>query len=476
MKNAAFIFFFFVLIFEGETQERLGITNSNYYSTAAIQLNPSASVDSRTYMQLHLAGLNVYVKTNFAYLPDFSIRQVTRPPDPVRTQKDNKKFLYLNGSVDGPAFVISKRRYGLGFFLRARTVIDMRRVSYELATALLNGQGFASEENRNLLGQNFKNAKLSNMSWAEYGINIGRMIVRDRSRLVAFGANLKYLTGINILYANLKDFKSYNDDNGSFGVSNLEAKILRNTPRWKAGRGLGIDIGITYKEMNDYVDKYYANSKQSNCRFVDYRYKIGLSLRDAGYIRFKGQTVDTRVNGSGYYDPNRQDTAFVEALQYNFNSTTTYEKPILASLPTALTGQFDYNFGNSAYLNFTLVKNLIPTRVTGVQSPDLFSFCPRFEMRQLEIAVPITFQKFIYPQVGLGLRYRSFVLGMDNILPVFMKRNTYGLNFYFSLAVSIFRNHACDTKSRGVSDCPKYRKAKKERPKRRKSFSSGWKR
>jgi hypothetical protein len=114
----------------------------------------------------------------------------------------------------------------------------------------------------------------------------------------------------------------------------------------------------------------------------------------------------------------------------------------------------------------------VPNRITGVQSPDLLSVCPRIEFRQFELAVPFALQKFIYPQVGLGLRFRSFVVGTDNILPFIVTRDTYGANIYFSLAISIFRNKACDVKGSSVSDCPSYKKKGKNRPKKRKSFSS----
>ena len=476
MRTVLPILLFFLLTLKSYAQERLGISNSNYYSTASIHLNPSSSVDSRTYMQLHLAGFNLYAKTNFAYLPSFNIKQIINPPEPIRIEGNSKNYLYVNGSVEALSFVMSKRTYGVGFFIRARTVLDMRRVSYELASALLNGQGLSPQGSQDLLGQNLKNAKFSQMSWAEYGINVGKIIKRQQDILVSVGANLKYLTGINIMYANIIEFNSYNDGNGSFGVSSLNAKILRNESKWNSGKGFGTDIGITYKIMEGYVDKYYANSKLSNCNYVDYKLKIGISLRDLGFVRFKGANTDTRVTGSGYFDPFRSDTAFVDAIEYNFQNTTVEGKPILASLPTALSGQVDYNFDNSIYLNFTLVKNLVPTRITGVQSPDLLSICPRVEFKQFEFALPLTFQKFIYPQLGFGLRYRSFVVGMDNMFPLFTTRDTYGVNIYASLAISLFRNPACNTKSMSVNKCPSYRKTGKNKVKRRKNFSSGKKR
>jgi hypothetical protein len=470
MKTIQLIFLLFLFSVQSASQERLGITNSNYYSTASIQLNPSSSVDSRTYMQLHLIGFNFYAKTNFAYLPNFNIKQIFNVPEPMRSEGNGKKFLYVNGSVEALSFVLSKRTYGVGFFLRARTVMDMRRVSYELASTLLNGDGISSFGSRNLLGQDFKNAKFSQMTWAEYGINFGKMISRQRDVLITVGGNIKYLTGINLFYANIAEFSSYNDGNGTFGVSSLDAKILRTRSRWGAGKGIGTDFGITYKIMEDYVEKYYANSKLSNCKYVDYKCKISLSVRDVGFIKFKGETTDTRVVGSGHYDPFRADTAFLQAIQSNFSNTTIEGKPIMASLPSALTGQIDYNFDNSIYLNVALVKNLIPTRITGVQSPDLLSIAPRVEFKQFEFALPLTLQKFRFPQLGFGLRYRSFVVGMDNLFPLFLKRDTYGINLYASLAVSIFTNSACNTKRMSASDCPSFRKQRKNRPKKRKHF------
>lgn len=139
MKSIYLFFLFFVSGLTLIAQERLGIANSNYFSVASIHLNPSSSVDCRTYMQLNLAGVNAYAKTNFAYLPSFNVAQAVDPPGFVRSTSDRKKFLYAIGSIEGPTYIFSHRTYGLGFFTRLRGVADMRRISYELASELLNG-------------------------------------------------------------------------------------------------------------------------------------------------------------------------------------------------------------------------------------------------------------------------------------------------------------------------------------------------
>jgi len=52
MRKQALICFYMLHVLFLNAQEKLGISNSNYSSTNSIFLNPSSSVDSRTYMQL----------------------------------------------------------------------------------------------------------------------------------------------------------------------------------------------------------------------------------------------------------------------------------------------------------------------------------------------------------------------------------------------------------------------------------------
>jgi hypothetical protein len=463
VRRASLVIILFIVL-RVTAQERLGMANSNYFSTTSIFLNPSSSVDSRTFMQLNLVGANVYAKTNVAYLPKFSVwGGLGGIQDPVVSETESNKYLYAYLGADGPIFVISKNRFGAGFFARGRSVINMRRIPYEL-TSMLAGQepeytGPSTFDNRN--------AGYSNMSWLEYGVNFGMMVKHSRSDFMSVGGNLKYLNGFNVFYANLTELR------GSYNDSLLRLDTLRGTIRYNAaalgsGKGYGMDLGFTYKKMLGTIDNYYVHSQRSSCKYVDYKYKIGLSLRDIGYIRYSGNTSVADINSSGTFYSGSTDMSYVPVLNAITNTTFAAE-PITAFLPASFSAQFDYNFENSIYLNGTVVKNLVPGNFTGVQAADLISVAPRFELRYFEAAFPLTFHRFIYPQVGFGLRFRSLVIGMDNMLPLFIKTNTYGLNLYFNLAVSIFKNPACGSRTISVSDCPpsylwgKNKKAKAKR-------------
>ena len=470
-KEFAIIFFLLLLMPAFVmAQEKLGIANSNYSSTNSIFLNPSSSVDSRTFVQLNLIGANAYLMTNQVYLPAFSIWQMKKgyTQAPAVVTNKMKKFLYGNFSLDAPALVVSHRRIGIGIFFRGRAEIDIRRVPYQISRIL-----FLHEFDTVVPPEasiNLKNVKLSNMSWAEYGANFGMMIHKRNNVLITAGGNAKYLTGIDLFYANLQRFKGYIKDT-TVNIEKLKGKVRVSQPGWKTGKGFGLDLGITYRRsFNSDVEYegYYVNSKRSNCDCIDYQYKAGLSLLDLGYIKFPSKTYKAAIDGSLYVQ-NYNDAGPLDSLiQTGFDTTVEYNKPITATLPTALSAQLDLNLTHHFYLNGTIIKNLIPGSATGVQRANLLSITPRFEHRQIEVAMPLTFHRFLYPQLGFAFRIRSFVFGMDNLFPLIIKKNTFGLNFYFNLGISMFKNPACHVKQthkkkekivkRSTAECPDFSK------------------
>lgn len=84
-------------------------------------------------------------------------------------------------------------------------------------------------------------------------------------------------------------------------------------------------------------------------------------------------------------------------------------------------------------------------------------------MKNFEAALPLTFHKYRYPHLGFAFRFRTFVFGLDNIIPLIMKRDTYGTGVYFNLGLSLFKNPACRGKIRRVDDCAPKSKIKKKK-------------
>ena len=245
MKQKIFSFFFLFFIFflpfgRGNavfSQEKLGIANSNCYPVTSVFLNPSSSADSRAFVQFNLIGANFYAFTNQAYLPKFSIYQLLKGnfEVPQITTFRMKKFVYAKFLADAPIFNLSYRNFGAGFFVRGRAEGDLRNIPYELSK-IITPEKINIDTTVRAFDVNIRNLKLSEMSWVEYGVNFGYMIRKRDNRLSVVGGNAKYLTGINIMYANLERLKAH-FDTSLLEIEKLKGKIRYNQPQWKAGKG-----------------------------------------------------------------------------------------------------------------------------------------------------------------------------------------------------------------------------------------------
>jgi hypothetical protein len=453
MKRILTGFISTLFFFSMQAQDKLGIANSNYSSTNSIFLNPSSSVDSRAFIQLNLIGVNLYLMNNQVFVPDLFLWSAVKGnvQTPALSTMPMNKFVYTKIDIDGPALVVSNQEIGIGFFTKARAVIDIRNIPNSLTKLLSQHTIDTTQSNFDL---NIRNAKLSEMAWVEYGLNFGKMIRKRGDVMMTVGVNAKYLTGINIAYLDLQRLDVHLDKT-HIDINNLKGKVRFDTTGWNTGQGFGTDIGFTYKKMIKWVDSYYANSKKSNCTYIDYKYKLGISLLDLGTIRFNQNTFKGDISGSSHVGVNNYNNAQASAVfNSNYKTSEQINSPIWASLPTALSMQGDLNlsyyFGwekdRHLYLNATALQSVTTIGTVGVQAQSLLSVAPRFEVKNVEVSVPVTFQRYLYPQVGLAVRVRTFVFGLDNALPVFMRKDTYGVGVYFGIGVSMFKNPTCRAK------------------------------
>jgi|GEM_PF-419428 len=440
MKRIFIVFISLICFFPAFSQEKLGIANSNYSSTNSIFLNPSSSVDSRTLMQLNLVGANIYLMNNVAYLPKFRAwaNSSAEYQDPKLSTIGLKKFVDTKVEINGPAFVLSNREIGVGFFIRGRVEGSVDNIPMDLVNLALQKNFDSISKNMNI---NLRNTRVSQMAWVEYGLNFGKMYFKHGNTIIEAGGNAKYLTGIGLAYANIYQLKAH-IDNSEADIENFRARVRYNEPGWNTGKGAGIDLGVTYKKTIDYVDTYFSNSQKSNCKHIDYKYKLGVSLLDVGAIRFNTNTFKGDVSGSDTIT-NFKHGNVDSLIRYDFNVTQQKNTPIWACLPTALSVQAEWNMGHHFYVNGTVIQGLTVARIVGVQRTNLLSIAPRYERTNFELAIPVTLHRYIYPQVGLAFRIRTFVFGMDNVLPLIVKNNTYGVNVYFNVGISLFKNPAC---------------------------------
>ncbi len=205
----------------GFAQDKLGVANSNYSTVNSIYLNPASSVDARTLFQFNLVGLNVYAMNNIAYLPNFSVWSAKNGnvQKPEYSTYGLQKFVYAKAEVNTPSFVVSYGEIGFGFFTRARVEACVNNIPTDIAQMLVQQK----IDTTKLFGINAKNLRASEMAWVEYGVNFGKMTFKHNKTMISVGGNAKYITGVNVGYANVYRLNAQVND-ADFDILNVRAK------------------------------------------------------------------------------------------------------------------------------------------------------------------------------------------------------------------------------------------------------------
>jgi hypothetical protein len=68
---------------------------------------------------------------------------------------------------------------------------------------------------------------------------------------------------------------------------------------------------------------------------------------------------------------------------------------------------------------------------------------PRFESRELEVALPVSTYEYEKVRLGLSLRYRSLTLGSDDMLDLTLDNDLYGADIYLAFRVLLYDGSEC---------------------------------
>ena len=224
-------------------------------------------------------------------------------------------------------------------------------------------------------------------------------------------------------------------DNGTYSYAE---------PALNAGKGWGISLGATFKKMKGDVDRYYPHSTSSNCVSIDYKYKIGVSLIDFGYINFRNESyygdldditniIDTVETGDEILDEAKRKA-----------KGTRYTAP----LPAALSVQADYNINDKYYLNATIIQRIPFIKSFGVERENLLTVSARYETKYIGIGLPISVINYEKVFVGLAFRLANLTIGTDHILPWIIKQDIYAASLYFNLKITLYTSPACKVKNK----------------------------
>ena len=434
----------------GQAQERFGLSNSNYSGTTGTFLNPSSIVDNKVWLDIRLMGAGAWLHNNFLHIPNstaYPYLNGSTTPQYGDNYDNNKlnRHVYMQGHVTGPAGQLNIGEHAFAIGTSVRTYTNVNRVPADLAKLSIEGFDYLSLQNQDLSARNMS---VDHISFAEISLTYGKILRKDHLGILTGAASLKLLSGITSAHFRADNLNYLVNDTNDMVVADFDGRLKYADPAWMAGKGLGLDIGFTYKRTTESASSYVPHSKYNGCRSLDYIYKIGVSLLDVGYVRFKNANAAdvSYSDGQGVLNTNISNpqtfNTSLDGLVVEEGSSTVKDR-YTQHLPTAVSVQFDYHFKKHIYFNLSGVQNILPSKYTGVIRPNIVSASARFEHKLFELAMPISLIEYRYPTVGLMARVWGISVGSDILTPFLFKHNIYRADVYFNINIPIYKSPTC---------------------------------
>jgi hypothetical protein len=429
---------FLILLFVGNrfyAQENQGLVFDNYSPVNGQFINPANIVDSKTWLDINLFGLSVFVSNNYFYYPKttyYSFKSFDS--EPLHQSNVKKVNAYINLLAQGPSasIVIGKRSFSI--FSSLRAVGNAINLPTEIANNLV--------ENNDLVATpglyEFKNSRLKDIAWGEVGLSYGQIIKAEATTMITAGISLKRVFGFQntSLIINTGTLLVVNQDSSILEAENLRYSFAQ--PDQNAGKGWGINLGMKYKKMKGNVGHYTPHSTSSHCEHLDYKYSIGVSLLDVGYINFRREAFYGDID-----DYSITDSTLTEDDIYDELERLKKGDKFIAVLPTAISVQFDYNINDNIYLNASIVQRIPMKKSFGAEKGNLLVVSARYESKYFGFSLPVSLVNYQKVLVGMAFRLGFISIGTDHFLPFIFKQNISTASIYFNVKVPIIRSPPC---------------------------------
>ena len=419
-------------------QENQGLIFDNYNPVNGQFINPSIIVDAKPWLDINLVGASVFVFNNYLFYPNTTLLSFgSFTSEPSLKEDVSTIKAYESAFVTGPSASLVIGRQSFSVYSNVRTISNGINIPSVLAKKSTQ-EGLDSSD----IGiYNIKNARAKVMAWGEIGITYGGIIRTRETNMITAAVSVKRLFGLQNSSVNFKEAELIVVNPDSVVVVSNTGTYSYTEPSFNAGRGWGINAGATFKKMKGNVTHYIPHSTFSDCRIIDYKYKIGISLLDIGYINFKNEAFYGDLEDITLIDTiDANDDILEEAKRLASGNRYT------APLPMAASVQVDYNINDNFFLNGTIIQRLPSKNSYGAERANLLAITPRYESKYIGVSIPVSYVNYEEAYVGLAFRLAFLSIGTENILPWFVKQDINMVSFYFYLKITLFKSPPCRDK------------------------------
>lgn len=475
-----------------QAQDLLGISSSNYGGLSSVYINPANLADNRLKFEIQLFGTGFGVANNFmGFKPSYLVRDggltSTAYPllDPIPPTEDfttanflDNRRAFVNNNIYLPSLLISiNEKNSVSLSARARTYFNVDGVGAELFQFAYNSLNYPS-----LYNTRITNEKLSiqTMSWMEYALGYGRVLIDQEQHFLKAGVTLKALQGLQsaYLFVDNLDYEINSDSTLSlynaevqYGhSSNFEASVNNANYRVVSNLGIGFDFGVIYEWRPDYAKHKHDMDGETNVwkrNENKYKLKVGVSMTDLGGVKFSkgGQSGDFIANTTNW-DISKLDFGTTPIAALDDTLSARFGGNIVGAnykmnLPTAFSTQIDYHIWKDLYINQTNFFAFgFNSNANKVHDFTTISVTPRWDHRIAGVSIPISYNSLMGARTGLALRLGPVTFGTSSVYPYraflrgdgFGKKDITGLDAYVLVRIPIAYKRIKDRDSDKVSD------------------------
>ncbi len=370
--------------------------------------------------------------------PNFEIKKNIQP----------NGYGQINVKASGPSFRYSKGKYVYGYHSSLRILNNMDHIPAKMATYIFNG----ARVNDAVREQPYqaKGMNITGSQFFEIGFSVSRKTRESAYFIRRMGTHIKALIGLGGYYFhdqnstyNITTNNEFEFINGHFHYGlGLKPKGIR-----PAGLGLATDIGwmILRKEKTSAtrIEKKCPNLGGYYPSYHTYKWKLGISLLDFGFVNYGANTITrdfTQVNykwqhvdSLSLYGPMGIDNQFVKRLSPEIGAGMQAGKKFTLLLPYKIAIQLSYKMGMLWYLDAYFSSQLNHGKSGNLGHLNTLLVQPNIKTRHFGIGIPLGLIQLKKPSVGINFRLGPLQAGTYTLPEFLGKKSIYQFHFFIGL-------------------------------------------
>jgi hypothetical protein len=417
-------------------QEFTGLKVGNYTGSNGMLMNPSALLSGNLPWDVNLVSAGAFAQNNYLFFPQQSAISLLATDNPetdfFTTDHVNAHTI---GMVQGPSGFFRTSDFALGLFTTGRTASFVHSETFPDGVNVL-------EDIQIGVPVQVAAFDAGVMNWYEIGLT-GAMVF---SRNLHIGASVKYLGGYDAITMHNRDAFTFTKTEKETLVSNLllDYSYTNNlggdagfsTLQYEQnGWGLGADLGFTWIEP-------VRGPKKNEAA---YAWKLGVSVVDLGFIRFKQNAGSYHLNANDAFSVqnpvldslNNADelTTQGSAILYDDILAAQVDDKFPVLTPTAISIQGAVNLGKGFFVHTIAYQNVAFVQEQMIARPNVLAIIPQFDTRMLTVSLPVTVYDYEETHVGASVRFMYFTVGTDNLGSLLVPGSLDGADIYAGIRI-----------------------------------------